>query len=212
MYLRARAVPSSPGSNKHRHPGIFECCVCPDDSRFSTSWKRPLLSSRVMSKPGSGTRSSINWDTWSKAGATSISWQVTWTQRGVWLHGVRLNQKCLWCTRLILRLFGPVFKSMMRLAFDLSSVEVRDKRREMIEQVLDDIDKTLSKQKYLTGASLSHVDITLSALLAPMLAAHLAWAPKSRYANGRFYIISRCLWSDARQVAQGSQWVWAGAC
>ena len=88
--------------------------------------------------------------------------------------------------RLILRLFGPVFKSMMRLAFDLSSVEVRDKRREMIEQVLDDIDKTLSKQKYLTGASLSHVDITLSALLAPMLAAHLAWAPKSRYANGRF--------------------------
>ncbi|CAL1159923.1 unnamed protein product [Cladocopium goreaui] len=88
--------------------------------------------------------------------------------------------------RLVLRLFGPVFKSMMRLAFDLSSVEVRDKRREMIEQVLDDIDKTLSKQKYLTGASLSHVDITLSALLAPMLAAHLAWAPKSRYANGRF--------------------------
>ena len=88
--------------------------------------------------------------------------------------------------RLILRLGGPVFKGMMRLAFDLSSVEVRDRRRQMIDRILDDIDETLSKQKYLTGSSLSHVDITLSALLAPMMAAHLAWAPKSPYANGRF--------------------------
>lgn len=97
MYLRARAVIFSWIQQAPAPRHIWVLCM---SRRFKilNFVKRPLLSSRVMSKPGSGTRSSINWDTWSKAGATSISWQVTWTQRGVWLHGVRLNQKCLWCT------------------------------------------------------------------------------------------------------------------
>ena len=88
--------------------------------------------------------------------------------------------------RLILRLGCPIFKHLMRTHFDLSSPEVRDTRRQMIEEILDEIDNTLSKQKFLTGTSLSHVDITLSALIAPMLPGHLVWAPKSQYANGRF--------------------------
>lgn len=88
--------------------------------------------------------------------------------------------------RLILRLFGPGFKHAMRMAFDLSDETVRDRRKQMIDKILDEIDETLSKQKYLTGPSLSHVDITFSALLAPMLPAHVAWAPRSLYANGRF--------------------------
>lgn len=88
--------------------------------------------------------------------------------------------------RLILQLAHPFLRRFMRMAFDLSKKEVRDSRRKMIDAILDEADTTLSKQKYLTGESLSHVDITFSALLAPLLAARLVWSPRSYYANGRF--------------------------
>lgn len=95
--------------------------------------------------------------------------------------------------RLILRLFGPVFKSMMRLAFDLSSVEVRDKRREMIEQVLDDIDKTLSKQKYLTGASLSQCRYHIERFACPDAGGTPGLGTQKPICEWSVYIISRCL-------------------
>ena len=56
----------------------------------------------------------------------------------------------------------------------------------MIDAILDEADSALSKQKYLTGDELSHVDITFSALVAPLLAGRLVLAPQSSYAKGRF--------------------------
>ncbi|CAE7560636.1 unnamed protein product [Symbiodinium pilosum] len=88
--------------------------------------------------------------------------------------------------RLILKFGHPFLRKFMRLVFELSNEEVRDRRRKMIESILDEADATLSKQKFLAGDDLSHVDITFSALLAPLLGARLVFAPKSSYANGRF--------------------------
>ena len=88
--------------------------------------------------------------------------------------------------RLILRLGHPFFRWFMRMAFELSNHEVRDRRRKMIDSILDEADATLSKQQYLAGNDLSHVDITFSALLAPLLSARLVFARRSCYANGRF--------------------------
>ncbi|CAE7460546.1 unnamed protein product [Symbiodinium natans] len=88
--------------------------------------------------------------------------------------------------RVILRLGHPFFRFFMRMAFELSSPDVRDRRRKMIDAILDEADSALSKQKYLTGDELSHVDITFSALVAPLLAGRLVLAPQSSYAKGRF--------------------------
>lgn len=88
--------------------------------------------------------------------------------------------------RAILHVAHPVFRSFMRKAFKTSSTEIQARRLKMIEEILDEVDKVLKKQKYLAGESLSHVDITFSSLLAPMMPARLVWAPQSLYAKGRF--------------------------
>jgi len=84
---------------------------------------------------------------------------------------------------LVGRLF---FKQAMRAAFDLSSDDVRDRRRRLMDGIFAAADAALEEQAFLTGPEPSYVDIAFCSLVAPLLASSIVFAQPSRYANGRF--------------------------
>ena len=86
--------------------------------------------------------------------------------------------------RWTLRLGYPVFKALMRRAFNLSDVAAHETRGRIIRSMLDDVDARLqaSDGEHILGANLSYVDVGFCALMGPLL-------PKNvlpHWANGRF--------------------------
>lgn len=89
-----------------------------------------------------------------------------------------------WLHRLALRAGYPVLRQGMRRAFALHNDALMQQRLDTITSVLSDADAALSDGggKYLTGDSLSYVDIAFAALLGPLLSTTVI----PHWARGRF--------------------------
>lgn len=102
--------------------------------------------------------------------------------------------------RIVLRLFMPILKQLMRMGMKLAHPRAVAASHRRIMALLDRVDETLrrhgwekdSDEVYLTGDGkhLSYIDITFAALCAPLLPASVL-APQSDdggacYAAGRF--------------------------
>ncbi len=86
--------------------------------------------------------------------------------------------------RLAVRIGHPVFSAAVRDLFDLRDAAKHEARRATIAAILDEADAALQRHdgKFLTGASLSYVDIGFCALLGPLLPSTVL----PLWANGRF--------------------------
>eukprot|EP00697_Spironema_sp_BW2_P016235 gnl/Spiro4/7386_TR3875_c0_g1_i1.p1 gnl/Spiro4/7386_TR3875_c0_g1~~gnl/Spiro4/7386_TR3875_c0_g1_i1.p1 ORF type:complete len:342 (-),score=53.40 gnl/Spiro4/7386_TR3875_c0_g1_i1:6-1007(-) len=87
--------------------------------------------------------------------------------------------------RTIIRLGFPVFRFLMRRAFNLASVEGHQKRRAIIDKMLDSADQALTSNPYLTGPTMHITDVTFAALTAPLLPSAILFSSNGQYANGR---------------------------
>eukprot|EP00747_Dinoflagellata_sp_TGD_P205867 gnl/TRDRNA2_/TRDRNA2_79613_c0_seq1.p1 gnl/TRDRNA2_/TRDRNA2_79613_c0~~gnl/TRDRNA2_/TRDRNA2_79613_c0_seq1.p1 ORF type:complete len:271 (-),score=35.18 gnl/TRDRNA2_/TRDRNA2_79613_c0_seq1:124-936(-) len=96
---------------------------------------------------------------------------------------------CPLAHRIILRLFGQVFKAAMRkAAFKLDDEKLMLERKNTIFTLLDRVDTLVGSdgQGYLVGSQLTYVDISFCSLMAPMLGSKLVFASPSSWAKGRF--------------------------
>ena len=86
--------------------------------------------------------------------------------------------------RWVLRLGYPVFKALMRKAFNLDDTAAHQKRYAIIQSMFDDVDAALeaSGGKHIMGPHLSYVDISFCALMGPLMPSTVL----PLWANGRF--------------------------
>jgi glutathione S-transferase len=82
----------------------------------------------------------------------------------------------------------PLLRLVVRRAFGLRSARERDARLGVITRVLDRVDAALARSEYLTGSSMSWVDMAFCALAAPLLYDKVMFVSgrPSPYARGRF--------------------------
>lgn len=86
--------------------------------------------------------------------------------------------------RWVLRLGYPVFKALMRKAFNLDDTAAHQKRYAIIQSMFDDVDAALeaSGGTHIMGPHLSYVDISFCALVGPLMPSTVL----PHWANGRF--------------------------
>ncbi|MBM4363654.1 MAG: hypothetical protein FJ104_13310 [Deltaproteobacteria bacterium] len=89
-----------------------------------------------------------------------------------------------WLHRLAIRLGHPILEQGMRRAFALHDEALMQKRLGIITSLLDDADAALARNggRYLTGDSLSYVDVAFAALIGPLLSTTVL----PHWAGGRF--------------------------
>ncbi len=85
--------------------------------------------------------------------------------------------------RAFLRATAPGLKRAMRFAFRLDDEAVYAERRATIDACLDAADAALAEHPFLTGDTLSYVDLGFCALLAPLLGSRIV---AGEWARGRF--------------------------
>uniref|UniRef100_A0A0G4HSA7 GST C-terminal domain-containing protein n=1 Tax=Chromera velia CCMP2878 TaxID=1169474 RepID=A0A0G4HSA7_9ALVE len=89
--------------------------------------------------------------------------------------------------RLALRILAPCLKALMRQGFRLTDSARNERRLAFIRSLLDETDAALQKSSaYITGPSLSYVDIAFASLMAPLLPGSVAFCKGCKYGRGRF--------------------------
>jgi glutathione S-transferase len=91
-----------------------------------------------------------------------------------------------WPDRLAIRVGYLPLRGMLHRAFSLGSTAKADQRLRHIRAVFDEADAALADSPFLTGPTLSYVDLSLASLAAPLMPTRLLYASPSPYAGGRF--------------------------
>lgn len=101
--------------------------------------------------------------------------------------------KVSYLDRMAIRMLFPFLKNRLIKGFELEDPVKCGARRAIMNKLFDKVDEALSNSgnKYITGERLSYVDITFSALVAPLLAVSICFSNPSLYAAGRFESFNR---------------------